>query len=479
MNRSDPEIGKNTQLRNNWTEVHRPKKLSEIAGNSEAIRQLKSWADSWVKRKPKKKGAILVGPPGIGKTSAALALASDYEWDVVELNASDQRNAEVIERIVGHGSRAETFSSDGSFKPASSGRLKLIVFDEADNLFGKEDQGGAGAIVQALKDAEQPIVLIVNDYFELTRRASGIKPLTQTIRFYPPSLDDIISVLERIAKKENLSISHELLIKIARNAGKDIRAAVNDLQSLASLNGNELERATDALGWRDVPPEMFDALSIIFSSNDPLKARMSLVSLDETPERMMLWIDDNLPRVIRDPADRFNAIDFLARADVFLGRVSRRQYFGLWAYATDIMSMGVTMVARDRYKVYSDSLRFPEYLIALSRAKAKKKAIDTFVNKTSSAFHTSPSIARESIIPYLRALAIVDLKLAVDMARELELDAGDVALLLGVDPDSHIVEKVLDSVATGSEIKINQVDEAKESKAKPEDLKQRSLFEFR
>ncbi|MEM4262555.1 MAG: AAA family ATPase, partial [Thermoplasmata archaeon] len=105
---------------NNWTETHRPRKLSEIAGNSNAIRQLKSWADSWVERKPKKKGAILVGPPGIGKTSAAFALASDYEWDIVELNASDQRNAEVIDRIVGHGSRADTFSSDGNFRPAAS-----------------------------------------------------------------------------------------------------------------------------------------------------------------------------------------------------------------------------------------------------------------------------------------------------------------------------------------------------------------------
>ena len=463
---------------NNWTEVHRPRKLSEIAGNSSAIRQLRSWADSWMKGKPKKKGAILVGPPGIGKTSAALALASDYEWDIVELNASDQRNAEVIDRVVGHGSRADTFSSDGSFRPVASGKLKLIVFDEADNLFGREDQGGAGAIVRSLRDAEQPIVLIVNDYYELTRRAAGIKQLAMTIRFSAPSIDDIVSVLERIAKKENLSISHEILFKIAKNAGKDIRAAVNDLQSLSFLGENELEDATDSLGWRDVPPEMFDALNDIFCSDDPRKARMSLVSLDETPDRAMLWVDDNLPRVIRDPVDRFHAIDFLARADVFLGRVSRRQYFGLWSYATDLMSIGVSIAAGDKCTVYSDSIRFPEYLMALSRSKARKKSIETLVNKASRGFHTSPSIARESVIPYLRALSMVDTKLAIALAKELELDAGEVALLLGVESDSALVEKVTKGAATEI-MEIETPTEEKESEDRAEDLRQRSLFEFR
>ncbi|MEM2839358.1 MAG: replication factor C large subunit [Thermoplasmata archaeon] len=463
---------------NNWTETHRPRKLSEIAGNSNAIRQLKSWADSWVERKPKKKGAILVGPPGIGKTSAAFALASDYEWDIVELNASDQRNAEVIDRIVGHGSRADTFSSDGNFRPAASGKLKLIVFDEADNLFGREDQGGAGAIVRSLRDAEQPIVLIVNDYYELTRRAAGIKQLAITIRFSAPSVDDIVSVLERIARKENLSISHEILYKIAKNAGKDIRAAVNDLQSLSFLSDEELESATESLGWRDVPPEMFDALKEVFCSNDPKKARIALVSLDETPDRTMLWVDDNLSRVIRDPVDRFHAIDALARADVFLGRVSRRQYFGLWSYATDLMSMGVSIAAGEKCTVYSDSIRFPEYLMALSRSKAKKKSIEALVNKASRGFHTSPSIARESVVPYLRALAIVDTKLAIAIARELELDAGELALLLDVEPDSALVEKVMAGAAAEAG-EIETPTEKKEDEDRSDDLRQRSLFEFR
>lgn len=464
---------------NNWTEIYRPRTLNEIVGNLNAVRQLKSWADSWAKGKPKKKGAILVGPPGIGKTSAAFALAADYEWVIVELNASDQRNADVINRIVGHGSRADTFSADGSFRSASSRRLKLIIFDEADNLFGKEDSGGAGAIVHALKDAEQPIVLIVNDYHELTRRASGVKQLAVTIRFSAPSVDDILQVLERIARRENLQVTRDVLFKIAQNAGSDIRAAVNDFQSLSFLNEEQMEEASSALGWRDVPSEIFDALNDVFCSNDAKKARSSIISLDEMPDRIMLWIDDNLPRVLRDPIDRFNALDFLGRADVFLGRVSRRQYYGLWSYATDLMSMGVSLAAGDRCTVYSDSLRFPEYLMALSRSKARKKAIEELVNKASREFHTSTSIARESIVPYLRGLAMADRALAMHMTREMLLEAGEVALLLGVDPDSESVESTIAGAVSGMKVSSEHAEEAKQDESESERIRQRSLFEFR
>ena len=51
----------------------------------------------------KVKAASPDGKPGIGKTTSAYALARDMGWDVIELNASDQRTAAVIDRIAGPG----------------------------------------------------------------------------------------------------------------------------------------------------------------------------------------------------------------------------------------------------------------------------------------------------------------------------------------------------------------------------------------
>lgn len=465
-----------------WTEKYRPSNLNEIIGNTRAISQLRSWGESWSKGKPKKKGAILVGTPGIGKTSAAHALAADFKWDVVELNASDKRNASVIDRIVGHGSRADGFSMDGNFHSSSEGELKLIVFDEADNLFGRADYGGARAIVNALKNSAQPIVLIVNDYYELTRRASGIKSHTVTIRFSPSSAREVMDALKKITTKEELDISIEVLQEIANNSFGDIRAAVNDLQSIALLENREIEEiVTSSLSWRDIPPKIFDSLDKIFTSENILEARQMTISIDETPDRFITWIDDNLPRVIRGSDDRLSAIESLSRADIFLGRVSRRQYYGFWSYATDLMSMGVAQAAQGKYKTYSGTIRFPEYLTKLSRSKARRASLNSLLHKVAQECHTSSSIARESIIPYMRSLFMNNRTFAIHSSRRLELLPGEIALLLDEDSDSDAVDTI-SSLADSDESLDSSDIEILDEHGEPHvnnDHHQRSLFEFR
>jgi len=119
-----------------WTEKYRPAHLADLIGNKTAVLQIAEWAKNWT---TKSRPLLIYGKPGIGKTSTAYALANDMNWEVVELNASDQRTAAVIERIAGGGS--VTASLTGSLR-------KLIILDEADNLQGTSDRGGAKAIIE-------------------------------------------------------------------------------------------------------------------------------------------------------------------------------------------------------------------------------------------------------------------------------------------------------------------------------------------
>src|SRR5512137_2939113 len=105
-----------------WTEQYRPKQLSEIIGNKKSIRSLQQWANLWLEGKPSKKAVIFSGSPGIGKTSCAYALALQYQWAPIELNASDARNSARIKAVATAGAIHQTFNDDGTFSSTKDGR---------------------------------------------------------------------------------------------------------------------------------------------------------------------------------------------------------------------------------------------------------------------------------------------------------------------------------------------------------------------
>ena len=74
-----------------WVEKYRPVTLSGVVGNVSAIAEIKEWAQSWKDGKPVSKAIIVHGPPGTGKSASGYALAYDMGWEILELNASDQR----------------------------------------------------------------------------------------------------------------------------------------------------------------------------------------------------------------------------------------------------------------------------------------------------------------------------------------------------------------------------------------------------
>ncbi|MHC1600680.1 MAG: AAA family ATPase, partial [Candidatus Methanospirareceae archaeon] len=171
-----------------WTEKYRPKELREVVGNEKAIEELSEWAEDVFKAKSKK-AAILYGPAGCGKTSAAYALASEKGWEVIELNASDQRNAGVIKRIVEPASTSNTFSHT----------TRLIILDEADNLHGKEDRGGTKAITEIVKRSTQPIILTANDKYKM---GQGLQRYCETIEFKRIEEKLIFRILKRLTRYE-------------------------------------------------------------------------------------------------------------------------------------------------------------------------------------------------------------------------------------------------------------------------------------
>lgn len=424
-----------------WAEKYRPRSLRDVASNPSAIGQLESWATSWEKGRPKKRAVIMVGDPGIGKTSAAHALARDFGWGVIEMNASDTRNATAVKEIATRGALYETFTDNGDFIRHQEGGLKLIILDEADNLFGREDYGGIGAIVDTIKKTRQPIALVVNDYYELTRRSSAIKRLCQTIRFRRPRIQAVTKILRNIARSEGLRVDESVIQHLSERSGGDIRSAINDLQALAVGREAVSEKDLLSLGYRDKRSEVFEVLGEIFRSGSLESARRSVRDVDEDPERLILWIDENLPYEYRDPEDLERGMRRLARADEFLGMVRRKRQYSLWKYASDLMAGGLAVARRGSYA--GAQYRFPLWLSKMSRTRYMRSTVDSVLQKLGQSCHLSKRATREYLLPSFKFLFRHSEEFRISQTLRLELEAREIALILGEKQDSNAVKRVL------------------------------------
>jgi len=429
----------------NWAERHRPKDLDDIVANPTAVAELRKWAAAWQRGRPDKKAVILQGPPGIGKTSAALALAKEMGWSVVEMNASDSRNAEAIRKVATRGAVLQTFSDSGEFLRADQGGRKLIVLDEADNVFGREDRGGIGAIVETIQTSGQPIVLIANDYYGLTRRSSSLKRLSKTIKFQPIHDDAMKNILRTIATEEGVEAASEVLDVIVERSSGDLRSAINDLESLAIGKDTVRGTGTKALGYRDRERTIFPAIEEILRSGDARRAKDAATGLDESPEDLILWVDQNLGHEFGRPDDLARGYDALSRADVFLGRARRRQSFGLWSYAKELMSSGVASARKGRGR--GGQLEFPYYLIQMARSRAQRGARTSLATKLARHLHVSRTLVIDELLPTIRMLFQGDEELRVNLTATLGLEDAEVALLMEEPESSHAVKHLLEKAA--------------------------------
>jgi replication factor C small subunit len=204
-----------------WAEKYRPKKLDGIVDQKEIVERLKSFAKS--RNVPH---CIFAGPPGTGKTTAALCLARDLYGDVyrehlMELNASDERGIDVVR---------ETVKTFARMKSIGEIPFKILILDEADNMTSDAQQ----ALRRTMERFTETCRLIMCANYS-GKIIEPIQSRCAPFRFTYLPREEHDYYLKDIAAKEKVKLTTEGLDAIFEVCGGDLRRAINTLQSAASL----------------------------------------------------------------------------------------------------------------------------------------------------------------------------------------------------------------------------------------------------
>ncbi len=366
-----------------WTTQYAPQEMSQMQGQQAALTALQTYIKT---RKPGQV-CLLYGQQGVGKTTMVLLLAKMLEAELIEVNASDVRNESSILELLGPALKQQSLFA----------RTKLLLFDEVDGLSGSNDRGGLGAILRLAKETPYPIIMTANDPWD--SKFSDLRKAAVMVNARALAYTSIVPVLKRICEAEHVTYDEEALKSLARRAGGDLRAAITDLQSLAPT---VTAAAIESLSERNVTESALNAIRIVLKTKDAHTARRALENLQEDIDELFFWMDENLPKEYKKPADIERAYDVLSQADVFKGRILRWQHWRFLVYCYDLLGPGIAMSKAEKYEGFSQ-YNATQRIFAMWRAKSAKR--DAVVAKLASAQHISKKQARKELRILRRALA--------------------------------------------------------------------------
>ena len=375
-----------------WVDKYHPKNVTEIIGNYKAKNTFLNWLKSW---RSGSKAALLYGPPGSGKTTLVHVAADELAFRVLEMNASDVRTKNSINKI------AEPAAVETSLNAfIYGGRGTLIFLDEVDGIFGREDRGGTGAIINLIKESQHPIVLAANDPWNPKLRT--MRRYCQMIRFYGIRVREIVSLLHNICKQENIVATDNALIRIAKNSEGDVRSAINDLQMLSEkevLTEDELE----GLSIRNRQKDAFEILEQIFSAETEQMARKAINESQIDFETLLIAIHENLPVSYKDPKTLADSYDAISKADISFGRIKRTGDWKLLSYALEQMSLGLVHLNR----AFSKKQRFkfpPTKFMMLNYTKGIRNLNSSICTLIGEKLHLSRKAVYKEILPFIKIM---------------------------------------------------------------------------
>ena len=355
-----------------WSEKYRPQIISDMVGNEESRAAITEWFVKW---KNGTKPLLLVGPPGIGKTTIAYLVAKQFGYDMIGLNASDVRSKsrlnEILMPVLGNVGVLGT---------------PMIFVDEVDGIHGRGDYGGASALVDILKEPTVPIVLAANN--DDSDKMKSIKKVVKTIQFkkIPPRLLRVY--LENILKKQNAKLSPGSLIKVIDKSKGDIRSMINLTQSLETGFNPQTDQSFERVNVED-------GVNAFFKANSIEEARSVLYSMQIDPREKINAFYSSIITSELDTQTLAKYLEIISTADMLFGRIMKTQNWRLLRYLNDTL---IKLYQND------DRIRYAKYNLSwplLNRIRWDGAKIKSLSNVMARKLHLSSSSFVTLCLPYV------------------------------------------------------------------------------
>ncbi|ORX43578.1 P-loop containing nucleoside triphosphate hydrolase protein [Hesseltinella vesiculosa] len=243
--------------------------------------------------RPDQKILLLSGPPGYGKTTLAHVIAKHAGYNIVEVNASDDRTGEVVNTKIKSALEMQAImrkpNEDGSKGTTMYTKPNLLIIDEID---GASSSGGADSFIRQLVDmasAEvkkdnqassrrgrkkerqpllRPIICVCNDAYAPVLRP--LRAVATHIQFRRVPALNVAKRLDFICQNEGLSTDLRTLSLLCEMTDGDMRSCLNTLQFIrsksSSLDKEMLAKNQGTLGKKDVGQSLFATWNTLFSA---------------------------------------------------------------------------------------------------------------------------------------------------------------------------------------------------------------------
>src|SRR3989338_4966091 len=291
-------------------EKYKPETLEEVVGNREQIKEIESWLKGWRKGE----ALFLYGPSGCGKSLIVELLAKKLNLELIESHANENRGYKELKDTVMKSAHQQSLLRRG----------KLVLIDEVDAV------DSAKGVTEIISGSDFPVVLIGETPYESS--LSAVRKSCRLVKFCGIRHDLIAAFLKNICSMEKIEFDGIAITQLARSCNGDIRAALNDLETLLKADMAHVKNLPSRTQERNI----FDTLKAIFKSSSIRNAKAAVSDSDKSPEDILLWLEENIPDEYEDIDEIAAAYDYLSRADLLSARRQSR-------YSADIGVLGVAM----------------------------------------------------------------------------------------------------------------------------------------